>query len=273
MRRFNKNYGLSFVVISFLVAAFSVTFFTSFVLAVEKGTGTDPRDFSDKFMPYHLYMELENGLELQETHLFGLKSITPKFAFTYDLPVVKNLSFDRSDSGLPADIEETGIGDLNLRIFATVGKEKFLGQSWLIGAEFNLPTNTNDALGSDLLTGGPIIVNIYDATFLPMPGAFLAMMHITNFDIYGNDDEGDVSLYKGRWFFMTPLNEKHKIYSLVEMQPIYDFEEEEFSFWIGTEFGKMLSWGPVYAKPGWGIDNGSDGDRDFTFEIGLRYFM
>jgi hypothetical protein len=72
---------------------------------------------------------------------------------------------------------------------------------------------------------------------------------------------------------MTPLNEKHKIYSLVEMQPIYDFEDDEFSFWIAPEFGKMFSWGPVYAKPGWGIDNNEQTDREFTFEIGFRYFM
>lgn len=268
-----RNHGKSCFVVSLVVAFCFAMMFASPVLAEEMKTGTDPRDFSDKFMPYHLYTELENGLEVMDLHLFGLKAITPKLAFTYDLPVVKNISFDSSDSGLPADIEETGVGDFNLRIFATVGEEKFLGMSWLLGAEMNLPTHTNDALGSDQMTAGPIIVNIYDATFLPMPGAFLAMMHIFNFDIYGDDDEADVSLYKGRWFFMTPLNKKHKIYSLVEMQPVYDFEEDEFSFWIAPEFGKMFDWGPVYVKPGFGIDNNLATDREFTFEIGLRYFM
>ncbi|MHC4153162.1 MAG: hypothetical protein ACYSSP_13845 [Planctomycetota bacterium] len=273
MKRYSKFLGMSYFIVSLVVVFCFAMLFASPVLAVEKGTGTDPRDFSNKFMPYHLYINLENDMEIHETHLFGLYAITPKFAITYDLPVVKNIDWDKSDSGLPMDLEETGMGDLNLRVFATLGEEKFLGMSWLAGAEINLPTHTEDALGSDQMTAGPMLVNVYDATFLPMPGAFLAMMHITNFDIYGDDDEDDVALYKGRWFFMTPLNEKHKIYSLVEMQPIYDFEDDEFSFWIAPEFGKMFSWGPVYVKPGWGIDNNEETDREFTFEIGLRYFM
>jgi hypothetical protein len=264
---------------SLVIAFCVVALFPHGVLA--GGTGTDPRDFSNKFMPYHLYTELENGLEVLDLHIFGLYAITPKFAFTYDFPIIKNVSFDSDDSGLPGDLEETGIGDLNLRFFVPLGEEKFLGMSWMIGAEFNLPTHSKDGglpggadlLGSDQLTAGPIIVNIYDATFLPMPGAFLAMMHIFNFDIYGDDDEADVSMYKGRWFFMTPLNKKHKIYSLVEMQPVYDFEEDEFSFWLAPEFGKMFDWGPLYLKPGFGIDNNLTTDRKFSFEMGLRYFM
>jgi hypothetical protein len=27
------------------------------------------------------------------------------------------------------------------------------------------------------------------------------------------------------------------------------------------------------AKPGWGLINDAQGDRDFTFEFGFRYFM
>jgi len=35
-------------------------------------TGTDPRDFAPKFMPYYRYTELENGLEENVLTLFGL---------------------------------------------------------------------------------------------------------------------------------------------------------------------------------------------------------
>ena len=58
-----------------------------------------------------------------------------------------------------------------------------------------------------------------------------------------------------------------------EFQPIYDFETDDFSFWVGPEFGKIVSEGQVlYAKPGWGIDQ-SRFDRQFTFEVGWRYFF
>ncbi len=65
------------------------------------------------------------------------------------------------------------------------------------------------------------------------------------------------------------------IYMLPEMQPMYDFEEKHFSFWVGPEFGKILAPGFIaYAKPGFGIDpDSAEGDRDFTFEFGIRYFM
>ena len=50
-------------------------------------TGTDPRDFAPKFMPYYRYTELENGLENQALTLFGLYAFTKKFALTYEIPV------------------------------------------------------------------------------------------------------------------------------------------------------------------------------------------
>ncbi len=63
------------------------------------------------------------------------------------------------------------------------------------------------------------------------------------------------------------------IYLLLELQPVYDFEFDEFSFWIGPEFGKIVSEGNiVYVKPGWGIDPEA-GERKFTFEVGWRYFF
>jgi hypothetical protein len=64
------------------------------------------------------------------------------------------------------------------------------------------------------------------------------------------------------------------LYLLTEFQPVYDFREDEFSLWVGPELGKILKDGVIaYLKPGWGIDNTEPGDREFTFEIGFRYFM
>ena len=46
-------------------------------------TGTDPRDFAPKFMPYYRFTELENGLENDALTLFGLHAFSKKFALTY----------------------------------------------------------------------------------------------------------------------------------------------------------------------------------------------
>ena len=66
-------------------------------------TGTDPRDFSSKFMPYYLYTELENELQIQQMNVFGLYAFDKDFALTYDLPVTKEIDFD--DTDLPAPTE------------------------------------------------------------------------------------------------------------------------------------------------------------------------
>ena len=63
------------------------------------------------------------------------------------------------------------------------------------------------------------------------------------------------------------------IYLLLELQPVYDFRESEFSLWMAPEIGKMLPWGAVYVKPGFGIDNDQDSDRDWTLEVVTRYFF
>ena len=66
-----------------------------------------------------------------------------------------------------------------------------------------------------------------------------------------------------RGFFLLP-----------EFQPIYDFETNDFSAWIGVELGKMLAPGRIaYIKPGWGIDNSEATDRKSTIEVGFRWFF
>ena len=78
-----------------------VLLLTGVANAQEEGapqTGTDPRDFANKFMPYFRYTELENGLVQKETVLFGLFALSPKMALTYEVP----LAYERdiSDTAL-----------------------------------------------------------------------------------------------------------------------------------------------------------------------------
>jgi len=63
-------------------------------------------------------------------------------------------------------------------------------------------------------------------------------------------------------------------YIMPEVQPIYDFETKDFSFWVAPELGKMFAPGKIgYIKPGWGIGNSESTDRKFTFEVGFRWFF
>ena len=276
--------------------------------AVEPGveglgeTGTDPRDFAPKFMPYYRYTELENGLKENVLTMFGLHAFTPNFAMTYEIPLGMkrdvrgtdlhngdgtcgpgNLKPSEADPPFPfpagGDCDEVGVGDMNLRFFYRTDWDA-LGGDWLIGTQIDFPTASEDVLGSESLKIGPMLTYVKDIEAYPAPGAFMALMNFYFFDAYKDNSRDDTSMYVGRWFFMLPLRPPGDgifdgIYALPEFQPIYNFEEDHFSFWVVPEIGKMVSPGNiVYMKPGFGVDPDKDeGDREWTFEVGWRYFM
>ncbi|MGI9320896.1 MAG: hypothetical protein ACR2O5_05735 [Thiogranum sp.] len=266
-------------------------------------TGTDPRDFAPKFMPYYRHSELENGLEEDRAVLFGLHAFTKKFAMTYEIPIAMNRDVGNTDlrdpdtglcggvlpgggsptlpNGLPAegDCEETSIGDMNLR-FLYRTEWNALGADWLIGAQFDFQTASEDVLGSETFSVGPMIAPIWDLKFWPGPGAFAALMNFYFTDVVKDSGRDDVSMYVGRWYIMLPLRAPGPglfdgIYLLPEIQPIYDFENSDFSLWAAPEFGKIIKPGVIaYLKPGFGVNPDSNsGEREKTFEIGIRYFM
>ena len=272
------------------------------ITATAQETGTDPRDFAPKFMPYYRYTELENGLENNALTMFGLYAFTPKFAMTYEIPLgykndIEDTALNNGDGtcgpgffepgpGLPpievpgvsGNCQETGIGDMNLR-FMLATNQKLFGGDVMYALQVDLPTATGDFLGTEQTRLGPSFIWVHDIPAWPGPGAFAALMNFYFFDVetLSEKDAGDTSMYVGRWFVMLPLSKKYKIYALPEFQPIYDFEESHFSFWVGPELGKMIGddgKNVIYAKPGFGVSpDAPNGDRDFTFEIGWRYFM
>jgi hypothetical protein len=255
-------------------------------------TGTDPRDFAPKFMPYYRYTELDNGLEQQEFVLFGMYAFAPKLAMTYEIPLAYERDIKSTDAfknglskipgsgppllgNLPIDAEgdgkETGIGDMNLR-FLYRHDWDFLGVDWLSGVELVFPTANEDVLGGETFVIKPQLTVVRDIGFWPAPGAFFALMNFYGFDAWKDSGREDVSQYIGRYFFMLPLHPSG-IYTLPEVQFIYDFEDSHSSLWVGPEVGKLLAPGRIlYLKPGFGISPDPE-DRDWSFEVGFRYFM
>jgi hypothetical protein len=268
-------------------------------------TGNDPRDFTHKFMPYYRYTDLSNGMETQDFTVFGMWAINKNAALTYEVPVARKYDITGTPNcaglpeipcfgtipgggatlpnGLPAEGDgvETGMGDSIIRIFGNWNNE-FLGGAAIWGAQFTVPTATKDELGTETWSGGPIATFVWDVDWWPAPGSFFAMMNIFEVDFFKDSGRGDIGRYLGRWFLQLPVNKKHKLYLMVEMQPVYDWEANHFSFWVGPEFGKAFApskgifrnGGAIYVKPGWGISpNARYGDRKFTFEVGIRFFF
>lgn len=276
----------------------------------EDDTGTDPRGFAPKFMPYLRYTELGNDIEIQELVLFGMYAFSPKTAMTYEFPIYKNVdygdfglfedlsnAFGRSPgNGLPsggvpvddlaADGDVSSIGDLNLRFFhkpdSWTGTWGDSEKSWTFMAvlETTLPTAQNDVIGGNDWIISPGITFVTDLPGGPPFGlGFIALMNFYDTNGWRDDGQGWTSRFRGRWFWMQPLtkpgpNPTDGLYVLTEVQPIYDFEENDFDLWIGPEFGKIFKPGVIgYVKPGWAVIDRESNDREFSLEIGFRIFF
>ena len=269
-------------------------------------TGTDPRDFAGKVMPYYRFTKLSNGMKTQDFTLFGMWDWSKKAALTYEIPFARY--YDIRGTEACASLEETGecFGDVpgggtdffprgfegrGLGEIAGMGDSifrmifnfdnKILGAGFLPGLDMTFPTATEAVLGGQTFTAGPIFTFVWDLPFWPAPGAFFAQMNIFQIDVWKDPERDDVNRYLGRWFLMFPVQKSHKLYVLIEMQPVYDWEGDHFSFWMGPEFGKAFgpgeffrNGGALYVKPGFGIRPNSDfGDRETSFEFGFRYFL
>jgi hypothetical protein len=249
-------------------------------VAKQDATGNDPRVFSNKWTPFYRYTELENGLKQQSLTAFGTMRFNDRVGMFYEAPLAMKNDF--SDiPGVPSGTDATGMGDIDLKFLWrpefgdwTYGEGGNKSGSVMFGTDFLFPTATDDLLGGDALLFAPIVGFVWD---MPLHG-FIAMLHLYYFDVYKEADAPDTSRYVGRWFYMQPLSRPGPwyggLYVMPELQPVYDFETDDFSSWIGLEFGKMFAPGRIgYIKPGWGIGNSEEIDRDFSFEVGFRWFF
>jgi len=248
----------------------------------EDQTGADPRSFSNKWMPFFRSQELENGLKQSDLTAFGTVGFSSQVGMFYEVPLAQRRDF--SDiSGFPSGIESTaiGVGDTSLKFLINLEALRFrFGEndeksgSVLLGTDIVLPTATNDALAGDALLFAPILGVVID---MPLYG-FFAALNLYYTDVYKKDFAPKTSRFVGRWFYMQPLTPPGPwwggLYVMPELQPVYDFETDDFSAWLGLEIGKMLAPGKIaYIKPGWGIDNSELVDRDNSFEVGFRWFF
>jgi len=248
--------------------------------AKEDKTGNDPRVFSNKWMPYYRSTELENGLKQQDLTAFGTMRFSNRVGMFYEVPLAQYR--DLSDvPGVAAGTDAIGMGDIDIKFLWrpeatdwTFGEGGNKSGSLLLGTDFVLPTATDEALSGNALLFAPIVGFVWD---MPLYG-FVAMLNLYYIDVYKEAGTPDTSRFVGRWFYMQPLSKPGPwyggLYLMPEYQPIYDFETNDFSSWLGLEFGKMFAPGRIgYIKPGWGMSNSEPTDRDYTFEAGFRWFF
>ena len=248
-------------------------------------TGADPRDFSNKWMPFYRYAKLRNGLRQHDLTAFGTFAFTPRLGMFYELPLAQYRDFSNV-AGLPAGTPTSaiGLGDMNLKFLATpkafeftYAKEGKMRGNVLVGTDMTFPTATDDLLGGNAFLLAPIVALVMD---MPFHG-FVALLNLYVFDAYKTDAAPRTSRYVGRWFYMQPLTPPGEwwggFYLMPEFQLIYDAIARHTSMWLAPEVGKLLAPGKIlYAKPGFGVRRNSKSDptdRQFTMEVGFRWFF
>jgi hypothetical protein len=248
----------------------------------QDGTGNDPRAFANKWTPNYKFSELENGLTQQTVYGSGTVAFTRNLGVIFEVPVAQFRDFSEVEGlpeGTPQDV--IGTGDVSLKFLANLrsldffyGEGKKKSGTIVVGTDFVLPSASKSLLAGNSFKIAPIVGVVVD---MPAHG-FLAMLNLYYFDVYKTAAAPTTNMYVGRWFYMQPLTPPGKwwgmVYLMPEFQPIYNFETEDFSSWIGVELGKIIIPGQVaYIKPGWGMSNSEPTDRTTTLEFGWRYFF
>jgi len=245
-------------------------------------TGTDPRAFTNKFMPFFRATELKNGTTQLDATIFGTVGFSPEVGMFYELPVGQRRDFSDVE-GFPPTVapDAIGMGDANFKFLIKPGGLEFgygqdgaMSGNVMVGWQVDFPTATQDALAGNAVLFAPIVAVVADMPFY----GFIAMLNLYQFDAYKTDLASDTNRYLGQWFYMQPLTPPGPwwggVFLLPEFQPAYDFETDDFSFWWGLEVGKIVRPGKIaYIKPGWGVGASLPTDRTSSLELGLRWFF
>jgi len=109
------------------------------------------------------------------------------------------MPFVFQEASFPDDTNKVGLSDLNIQALLTPSEPKWFlwGElKWALGTSVYLPTNTNDDLGTDKVSIGPILA------FVREPRALVYGFLIQNvWSVAGDDDEPDINEMILQYFF------------------------------------------------------------------------
>jgi len=149
------------------------------------------------------------------------------------------LPFIFQEASFPGDTNRAGLSDLNLQALLTPKEPKWFiwGElKWGLGTSVFLPTNTDDQLGSDKISIGPILA------FVRRPRALVYGFLIQNvWSVAGDNDEPDINEMILQYFFN--YNFKNGWYLTSSNFITANWKEDNNNRWtvpVGGGFGKII---------------------------------
>jgi hypothetical protein len=169
-----------------------------------------------------------------------------------------------------AGISEFGFGDMDVR-FLTVpimnAEKKF---AFAYGAEFYIPTASDDLLGNGQLSVAP---QIFMAFFAPFGGLvdLIAPGYQHQMSVYEEDGRAERRLGIIDLFILKSFNDK-KNWWMLNPQGIMDYESKQYWVQFDVEVGAMLpkmgDGHSAYVRPSYGM--GSASPYDWSLEVGYK---
>jgi len=234
-------------------------------------TGTNPVNFSRDFRVYNEFTVLNtegDGTQNVTTAEIRLPFADGKWQWRMRARYT-SIKADLNDDGND-DIDESGIGDTDMRFLTVLSLDKETQQAWATGLEVFLDTAAEDELGDGATSLGP---QIFWVQFFK--GGLFAPGLQYKFSVDEDSGRDEVEQWivdlnylkmagdKQSWFFTDP-------------QLIFDQEGDVDFAIVDLEWGWMATnWNPeakgqsVYVRPSFGV--GSDRATEGSIEIGYKW--
>ena len=180
------------------------------------------------------------------------------------------LNADLNDDGND-DLDESGIGDTDIRFLTVPYLNPKKRVALAVGAEFFLPTASDDSLGSGAWTASPVIFGAY---FNPFgPGSIIVPGYQHKFSV--DEEDGRDRVHQGLIdLFMVKTFADNQFWGYVDPQILLDYENEKEFMLLEIQGGMMADkyFGTkghsFYMMPSFGV--GDDRPYDFSIEVGYK---
>lgn len=235
-------------------------------------TGTNPMNFTFDARLYNEFQWLNtagDGEQNITTFEFRAPFVDGKWQFRGKIRGTF-LNADLNNDGND-DVDESGFGDMDLRFMTIPYIDLKKRTAVALGAEFFLPTASEDALGTGAWTAAPLIFLGYFNPFGPGSIVVPGYQHKISFA----EEDGRDKVHQGLIdFFMVKTFNNNQYWGFIDPQILLDYENDKQFMLLELQAGMMTDryFGTkghsAYIMPSFGV--GADRPYDFSIEVGYK---
>jgi hypothetical protein len=235
-------------------------------------TGTNPMNFTYDARIYNEYRDLNtagDGDQNITTFEFRAPILDGKFQVRAKLRNV-SLNADLDGDGTD-DVDDSGMGDTDLRIMTVTGVNMKKRIAFAPGLEVTLDTASEDSLGAGATTFAPFLFGAY---FNPLGKGSIFVPGYQHFFSVDEEDGRDQVNYGLIDLFLVKTFNANQFWAYIDPQIILDYEQDMEYMLLEIQVGTMLDkylgtkGHSTYILPSFGV--GDDRPYDVSVEAGYK---